>query len=102
MAQVRWTDRASRDIRAIYEYVAEDNPSAAMKLVLDLASSTDRLRDFPESGRVISRFAREGVREIIVRPYRIAYRVVGNEVRIQKVQHGAKLLRRHDVIEETE
>jgi len=53
-----------------------------MRLVVGLVSSAQRLRDFPESGRLIRRFAPAGVREIIVRPYRIAYRVVGDDVHI--------------------
>jgi toxin ParE1/3/4 len=71
-----------------------------MRLVVDLVASTQRLRDFPQSGRVIRRFRREGVREIIVRPYRIAYRVVGDEVRVLKVHHGARLLHHRDIAEQ--
>jgi plasmid stabilization system protein ParE len=64
---------------------------------MSLVSATDRLREFPESGRIIPRLADRGVREIIVRPYRIAYRIVGDEIRVQKVQHGARLLHSWDV-----
>lgn len=92
MAQVRWTERAARDLQSIYDYVAEDNQAAAERLFLSLVSATDRLREFPESGRVIPRYEKLGVREIIVRPYRVAYRVVGDEIRIEKVHHGARLL----------
>jgi len=100
VARIRWTDRAVRDLRAIYGYIAADNAAAATRLVFDLAASTERLRDFPLSGRVIPRFERHGVREIIVRPYRIAYRVVGDEVRVLKVHHGARLLHRRDIADE--
>jgi len=62
-------------------------------------SATDRLREFPESGRIIPRFKRSGVREIVVRPYRIAYRVIGDEIRVQKVHHGARFLRLSDIRE---
>lgn len=72
-----------------------------MRLVVGLVSSAQRLRDFPQSGGVMRRFAHAGVREIIVRPYRIAYRVAGDEVHILKVHHGARLLHRRDVEEET-
>ncbi len=71
-----------------------------MRLVVGLVSSARRLGNFPQSGRVIRRFARAGVREIIVRPYRIAYRVVDDEVHILKVHHGARLLHRRDIEEE--
>jgi toxin ParE1/3/4 len=99
VAQVRWTERAARDLQSIYSHVAEDSEAAATRLFMSLVSATDRLRYYPESGRLIPRFEKAGVREIIVRPYRIAYRIAGDEIRVQKVQHGARLLHSWDVRE---
>lgn len=42
---------------------------------------------------------RSGVRELIVRPYRIAYRIVGSEIRILKIHHSARVLRLDDIEE---
>ena len=51
-------------------------------------------RDFPEHGREVPEYARPDVREVIVRPYRIVYRLVAaDEVHILTVHHGARLLR---------
>ena len=96
--KVRWTERA-RATSKPSDYVAEDSEASATRLFMSLVSATDRLRDFPESGRIIPRFDKSGVREIIVRPYRIAYRLVGDEIRVQKVQHGARLLHASDIQE---
>ena len=89
--------RAEEDLRSIYDFVAHDKPSVAARLVFDLVRSTNRLQDYPVSGRVIPKFSSLGIREIIVPPYRIAYRQGGEEVRILKVHHGARLLHRSDV-----
>jgi len=51
MAQVVWTEPALSDLDAIAEYIALDKPSAAVNLVNKVFSSTDRLEQFPESGR---------------------------------------------------
>jgi plasmid stabilization system protein ParE len=77
--------------------VARDNATAAAQLILQIALSVRRLGEFPLSGRVVPEFEGIGIREIIVRRYRIAYQV-GDEVEILKVQHGARLLRRADLV----
>jgi plasmid stabilization system protein ParE len=61
-------------------------------VIRSLVASTARLRDFPESGRLVEERAKEGVREIVVRPYLIAYRPEGNEIEILRVWHGKKML----------
>jgi len=40
-----------------------------------LISETDKLQTFPEMGRMVSEYQNPNLREIIVRPYRIVYRV---------------------------
>ena len=40
-----------------------------------LISETDKLEIFPEIGRVVPEYRDPGLREIVVRPYRIVYRV---------------------------
>jgi addiction module RelE/StbE family toxin len=99
VVQVRWTERAARDLQSIYSRVATDSEAAAARLFLGLLPATGRLRQFPHSGRVIPRFEGSGVREIIVRPYRIAYRVGGDEIRVLKVIHGARFLHFSDIEE---
>jgi len=55
--------------------------------------ATDRLGDFPRSGRVVPEAAQEGIREIILESYRIIYRVRAGEVEVLTVLHGARLLK---------
>ncbi len=51
MAQIIWTEPALSDLNAIAEYIALDKPSAASRLVKNVFSTTDRLEQFPKSGR---------------------------------------------------
>ncbi|MBZ5560392.1 MAG: type II toxin-antitoxin system RelE/ParE family toxin [Acidobacteriia bacterium] len=48
-------------------------------IVSRLVAATDRLVPFPESGRAVPEFDDPLVREIVDRPYRIVYRLVGIE-----------------------
>lgn len=60
-------------------------------VVARLIRTVDRLRDFPNSGRVVPEFERQLVREIVERPYRIIYRLVrDDEVHILTIHHAAK------------
>ena len=62
-------------------------------VVARLIRAVARLRDFPQSGRVVPEFDRSAVREIVERPYRIIYRLVrDDEVHILTVHHAAKRL----------
>lgn len=97
MVEVTWSDRARGDLQAIYEYVAEDSEALALRLIARIIAATLRLREFVESGRVVPYFEESGTREIIVRPYRIAYVVVGETAIILRVFHGARLIRPEDL-----
>jgi plasmid stabilization system protein ParE len=49
--QVRRAARAASDFDAIFEYIAQDNESAAIRQALLILSATRQLEQFPKSGR---------------------------------------------------
>jgi len=95
MAQVIWTEPALSDLDAIAEYIALDKPSAAVNLVQKVFSSTDRLEQFPESGRKPPEFKRSRYLELIVGPCRIFYRIEGDKVYILYVMRTERSLRKY-------
>lgn len=74
MAEIIWTEPALEELNAIAEYIALDNPSAAKRLVADVFDKTNRLVDFPKSGRIPPELPDSIYREILVPPCRIFYR----------------------------
>ena len=52
-----------------------------------------RLKDFPESGRMIPEVENQALREIIVQGYRVMYRMEADHVLILAVMHGSRDLR---------
>jgi plasmid stabilization system protein ParE len=48
-----WAPPARDDLHDIVTFIARDNMNRAMSFGLELISETDRLKDFPESGRVV-------------------------------------------------
>ena len=95
MAQVIWTEPALSDLNAIAEYIALDKPSAASSLVKKVFSSTDRLEQFPESGRKPPELKKSRYLEIIVTPCRIFYRIEDDKVYILYVMRSERKLRKY-------
>ncbi|MBI5024893.1 MAG: type II toxin-antitoxin system RelE/ParE family toxin [Candidatus Omnitrophica bacterium] len=51
---------------------------------------TDRLDDFPQSGRVIPEINDKHCREIIYGAYRVMYRITRDEIWVTGVIHSAR------------
>jgi toxin ParE1/3/4 len=90
--QVALTPSARRDLRAIVRYISLDSPERAITFGQFLISSTKGLADFPGLGRVVPEFGDPSLREIVVRSYRIIYRVEPRDCRVDVVRfwHGAR------------
>lgn len=87
--EVIWTRRALRRLDEIGAYIAYENPVAAAKVVGRLIAATERLADYPQSGRP----GRLGnTREVVLPdfPYTIPYRVIGDRVHVITVLHAAQ------------
>ena len=91
MTTIRWTAQAVADLAAIHAFIEQDSPHYASIVVARLIRAVDQLKAFPQSGRVVPEFERRAVREIVDRPYRIIYRLVGkDDIQILTVHHGAR------------
>src|SRR5688572_14064079 len=91
---VHWTARATRHLEEIHAYVAAGSPGNADALVERILQRSETLGRFPMLGAVVPSFARKGYREVLEPPYRIIYRVHGEQVQILAVVHGARRLPR--------
>jgi addiction module RelE/StbE family toxin len=83
-----WTRLAREDRKSIREYIATDNPSAALDLDELLSEKAARLVDHPGLGRP-GRV--QGTREFVAhRNYILIYDVVGNVGRVLRLLHVAR------------
>ena len=87
-----WTARALRDLEAIDAHIAADDPIAAAKWIDKLLAAAQREARLPHSGHVVRERRREDLRQILVRTYRIVYRVGDRQVEIITVFEGHHLL----------
>ena len=88
--RLRWTRLAERDLEAIAEYVGQDSPAAAARVVLELIDQAATLLPahpaIGRPGRVL------GTRELVIGhlPYIIAYRVRDRDVEMLRVLHTSR------------
>ena len=87
--RVRWLRVALANLDAEAEYIAQDNPAAARRVVQKILRAVDLLKENPAMGRA-GRVA--GTRELVVAetPYILPYRVRGDAVEILRVFHAAR------------
>jgi toxin ParE1/3/4 len=91
VTDVVWSPTALRDLEAIRDYIAQDSAAYADLVVRRVVAAVERLRSFPESGRIVPEREDPALREVVVRPYRIVYRLRDGAVQIVTVFHAARL-----------
>lgn len=91
--RVLWAEAAARDLNEIVAYVAADSPANAERVLLKIEKRAASLADSPERGRVVpelSRFGMRAWRELVVRPYRLIYRIDGSSVLVLVIFDGRR------------
>ena len=87
--RLTWSEPAVANLVEIHDYISSDSPGRADRFVQRLIAAAEPLVDFPLMGRLVP----EGdgtPREILFDPYRIIYRVEGDEIYVLTVVHGAR------------
>ena len=80
--KVHWTDRAKQRLKLIHDHIAKDAPLVAPSVIERLVRRSMQISEFPHSGREVSEYQREDMREILER-------------RIASLSHPARSHRRH-------
>jgi addiction module RelE/StbE family toxin len=91
VTKLLWSPQALRDLESIRDYIAADSPQYAALVVERIVVGVERLRDFPESGRIVPERNDREIREVIVRPYRIVYRLRPGVVEIATVFRASRI-----------
>lgn len=92
--KVRLSDRAERDLEEIADFIAEDSPDRAVSFVQELLARCFALADFPEAAHIWQRRSDRTIRRTVHGNYLIFYTIEEQTVRIQRIVHGARNLRR--------
>jgi addiction module RelE/StbE family toxin len=88
--RLRWTRLADADLESIEQYIGQDSPAAAVRVVLELIEQAETLLPrhpaIGRAGRVL------GTRELVIGhlPYIVAYRVRDMDIEILRVLHTSR------------
>ena len=93
MVQIEWTERSLEDLHEIHEYIARDSKSYANLFIKKIYNTVQKLKDFPNMGRIVPEGHNPSVREVVFQNYRIVYRIIDEIIEIITVFHGSRLLR---------
>jgi toxin ParE1/3/4 len=87
--QLRWTEEAAADLDEIADYLFEQTPVHAGRIVLDIYNSPEILTSFPLRGRL---GRKAGTRELVLPslPYILIYTVSDDLIHIVRILHGAQ------------
>lgn len=87
--QIKWLGRALNDLENIADYIALDNPIAALSMIDTTESVTDGLTDNPKRGRD-SRMPE--TRELVIpgTAYISVYRLKTDHVEVLRILHNAQ------------
>jgi toxin ParE1/3/4 len=89
--KLRWSRRALRDLIEIGRYIAHDDRAAARRWVERLRERARRIVDHPHAGRMVPYYSQPRLREVLVRTYRIVYRVDVDGIVVITVFEGHRL-----------
>ena len=92
--RVEITRTAERDIVAIYDFIAGDNPTAAREWVREIEGQISTVERSRARCPIIPETADLGreYRHLLDGPYRTIFRIEGSRVMVVRVIHGARLL----------
>src|SRR6185295_20418578 len=90
MPEVKWTQQAIDWLAEIHDYIANDSPRAAVRLIDGLIDRALVLERFPRIGHRYESVQDREVRILLHGHYRIAYLIISDDyIEILGVFHGA-------------
>ncbi len=90
MAEIRWTHEAEQWLKDIHDYIANDSPNLAIKIVENIYEQVQVLKRHPNIGYRYHRYPEHNIRVLLYGHYRIAYLVKDDQgIDILGVFHGA-------------
>ena len=88
--RLRWTLEAAENLEEICSYIEERNPRAAKSTAKKLYALANSIPDSPLLGRVVPEYGFPDLRERILAPYRMVYRIKDGVIEILAIHHSSK------------
>ena len=90
MAKINWTNESEIWLKDIFDYIAQDDPRAATKVVSGIYKKAQILKKFPQIGHEYRMVPEGEIRVLLYGHYRIAYLIKDKtHIDILGVFHGS-------------
>ena len=89
---LEWTELATVQLTAVRDYLTGSSPGYAQVLAERIVQRTEALVKMPLLGAEVPEYGEETLREDYEHPYRILYRVTGEQLQVVAVIHSARRL----------
>jgi plasmid stabilization system protein ParE len=91
--KVIWSYEATEDLDALAEYIARDSSFYAAAFTQEILDVSRSLNEFFERGRIVPELGDPIIREILIRDYRLIYKIEQSSIVILALVHGARDLK---------
>ena len=90
--KIRYLQIAQQDLIDIFDYIREDNPTAAANFIDKIDKSISKLELFPKLGVIPKDDHLEffGYRMLVIDSYLVFYVIIENIVEIRRIIHGSR------------
>lgn len=95
--KIIWSPLAGERLDKIYTFIAQDNTTAAQKMVDRIIKKVDSLSRNPERGRKVPETNRDEIREVFEGEYRIIYRIETKIISILSIRNFKQILPKKDL-----
>ncbi len=95
--RVFWAPLAVERLENIFDFISEENKTAANKVIERIFKKIETLSKYPERGRKVPEANREEIREVFESEHRIIYRVESKKVFILTIRNFKQLLPDNDL-----
>lgn len=91
--KIIWPKAALERLADIEEFIARDSPTRAEKFINYLINRGELILENPNISRVVPEIANQDFREVIIKKYRLVYKIKKDTIEILSVFEGHRLLR---------
>lgn len=92
--KINYTSKARRDLEEIWDYIISEyqNASSADRIIQSIMDAVDQLEHFPNLGPSLDSIvdAKSDYRFLTTGNYLTFYRILGEEIRIERVLYGGR------------
>ncbi len=87
---IQWTEPAIESLQAIKDFISLDSRYYGQIFVERIIQQVEKLKLFPEIGRIVPEYKQENIREIIFGNYRIVYHFYENSIVVLNIIHASR------------